>query len=771
MSQFNDGMFRDSNLRIRNVTQAQFNAQKVNFNPDVIYRVDGVLHLPDENTETYASAVTATRDASGNVTGFDVGGDVAIGRYQMSSSAFSAARDGVTLPSSRQGFSYASYDYLDEFIYDQTDPDSGADSTTALQSFLESAYLIAVSLKNTAYDNLFMRNRVRVTVPRSKIVISSPIVVPEFVDLNLLGVMVRSHPASGSGVTYDGDTTANACNNIYQPALILGAKSTLSNCNLYCNPTGTSTDRGSGIACGKTWTASALAVASGGIGYQLGDVLTTANYSTSPYYGATATVASVDGSGAVTSITLTSGGAYSMPIKMQQRVWSTDYGFSIFDDAGAYVTSGGTGSGCTLTATWKADFVGGYYDSGASNIIGDTLLGVVRIQGCGTTTDGTYGPQFGINFNNLNHEFDRIQITGGYTAVSGRNGADIRGNMINAVLSQRGVDLYGITSFECPNVVLDSVVSASVVLDACSNIRMAGEVFFASGNAGAYPTAPSASGYQFNVGQYSSGSRCNNINLDFSFQYAGKPNNPGGPLAYLANVRGSSFKFYARNSTASSAAVTGPYQLIRVADIGTNFETSNSITGSINNVAGVLWGAPASVTATFGGQPTAGDTITLGGVAITFVASGATGAQVNIGATASNTASALVTYINTNSTTLRMRASAASTVVTIISMVGGVAANSVTIAKSGTYPSLSSGTFSGGTAQPTCDIRVWDDSVGGYAGPSGQYEIVTQAAPTSATGQNKAAKGSSVMDVVNANLYINAGDELTPSWKLVTRAA
>lgn len=75
MSQFNDGMFSDSNLKIRNVTQAQFNAQKVNFNPDVIYRVDGVLHLPDETTESYASAVTATRDASGNVVGLGVGGE------------------------------------------------------------------------------------------------------------------------------------------------------------------------------------------------------------------------------------------------------------------------------------------------------------------------------------------------------------------------------------------------------------------------------------------------------------------------------------------------------------------------------------------------------------------------------------------------------------------------------------------------------------------------------------------------------------------------
>lgn len=43
-------------------------------------------------------------------------------------------------------------------------------------------------------------------------------------------------------------------------------------------------------------------------------------------------------------------------------------------------------------------------------------------------------------------------------------------------------------------------------------------------------------------------------------------------------------------------------------------------------------------------------------------------------------------------------------------------------------------------------------------------------APTTA-GTGFAAKGSLYTDYTNANLYLNAGDATTPSWKLVTRAA
>ena len=99
---------------------------------------------------------------------------------------------------------------------------------------------------------------------------------------------------------------------------------------------------------------------------------------------------------------------------------------------------------------------------------------------------------------------------------------------------------------------------------------------------------------------------------------------------------------------------------------------------------------------TFGGQPTANDTVTIAGNAITFKASGATGAEVNIGGTATLTATALHTYINTNSVALGVTSQQEGIRLTLQANTAGAAGNAVTLAKSATYPSLSAATLTGG---------------------------------------------------------------------------
>jgi hypothetical protein len=76
---------------------------------------------------------------------------------------------------------------------------------------------------------------------------------------------------------------------------------------------------------------------------------------------------------------------------------------------------------------------------------------------------------------------------------------------------------------------------------------------------------------------------------------------------------------------------------------------------------GSTYGATASLTGftvglnvssiTFTGNAVAGDTVTVNGVVITFVTSGATGNQVNIGASATATATALYSFLNASSNT------------------------------------------------------------------------------------------------------------------------
>lgn len=68
----------------------------------------------------------------------------------------------------------------------------------------------------------------------------------------------------------------------------------------------------------------------------------------------------------------------------------------------------------------------------------------------------------------------------------------------------------------------------------------------------------------------------------------------------------------------------------------------------------------------FSGQPSAADTVTINGNVITFVAAGAAGAQVNIGADATATAQALKTYVNANTVTLGATAEGAAATLLIL---------------------------------------------------------------------------------------------------------
>jgi hypothetical protein len=54
----------------------------------------------------------------------------------------------------------------------------------------------------------------------------------------------------------------------------------------------------------------------------------------------------------------------------------------------------------------------------------------------------------------------------------------------------------------------------------------------------------------------------------------------------------------------------------------------------------------------------------------------------------------------------------------------------------------------------------------------GGYQYFNAGAPEDGTTcAGLAAKGAILIDVTNANLYVNAGTQASPVWKLITRAA
>lgn len=136
--------------------------------------------------------------------------------------------------------------------------------------------------------------------------------------------------------------------------------------------------------------------------------------------------------------------------------------------------------------------------------------------------------------------------------------------------------------------------------------------------------------------------------------------------------------------------------------LANSYQLSISFPGLIpeqfNNILGPI---PATNTATFSVNPTANDTLTVNGSAITFVASGATGLQVNVGSSLAVTLASLMSLLNTSADTqlVKFTYSLFGSVLTITANQtnAGTAGNSFTLAKTSTAITVGGATFSGGT--------------------------------------------------------------------------
>ena len=110
-------------------------------------------------------------------------------------------------------------------------------------------------------------------------------------------------------------------------------------------------------------------------------------------------------------------------------------------------------------------------------------------------------------------------------------------------------------------------------------------------------------------------------------------------------------------------------------------------------------GVEASGTITFSGNPSPSDTVTVNGIAITFVASGPTGNQVLIGGTAAITAVNLLAFLraSASSNILQASYSISGLVITATFNAVGTGGNSFTLSESSASLAVSGATLSGGT--------------------------------------------------------------------------
>ena len=185
---------------------------------------------------------------------------------------------------------------------------------------------------------------------------------------------------------------------------------------------------------------------------------------------------------------------------------------------------------------------------------------------------------------------------------------------------------------------------------------------------------------------------------------------------------------------------------------GTEFVITSNSTGP---------GAFATGSITFTGNPTANDTITLGGTAITFVASSPVGNQVIIGLTAAATFSNLLTFLQQSTDTnidQCLYAQGTGNVVIITDKVAGTAGNSFTVVKSSSVITVSGATLSGGTMP---------SSVGFLVSPASGTDISTLLGMTAATSQGLAA-GFAAESPVQC---VEALDALSSVWYGLTFAS
>jgi len=139
----------------------------------------------------------------------------------------------------------------------------------------------------------------------------------------------------------------------------------------------------------------------------------------------------------------------------------------------------------------------------------------------------------------------------------------------------------------------------------------------------------------------------------------------------------------------------------------------------ITAVEGVAVAATGELT--FSGTGTAADTITINGQAITLVASGATGFQANVGASATLTAQAVKAVINANPSTFLVSASGLAAVLTLTAHTPGTGGNSITTTEAGTNTSFGGATLSGGTGTVTALVADTDWE---YDEETGRFHIL-----------------------------------------------
>jgi len=642
---------------------------------------------------------------------------------------------------------------------DFQEPNDRGDVSAILQAFLDYAGNYALALKARGLDDQNLRSYVRAKIPRGYACVAYQIVVPEWVDLDMEGTLVRLS---------DGPLGSNP----FLPMIVYTANSSASRVNLYCIfDDATEGGTGSGVCFGKSWSMASVMLASAGSGYQVGDTILLSQISRAPYDSAIVTVNAVDGSGAITDFALSYGGHYSCrpptgPTVSASQIASVAPDVvplvqpAVFPQDSTFHADGspGDGSGASFTPAWESDFGGSDADNGVWNYnagdpLGtDMIIGQVRVNGIGIEFDQTYGGKFGVLLNTINGVIDSIIVNGGYYGILCKAG-DIRANSLNPVNAMIGLMFGTGSSFECPNVVVDTPFGSAIQIDAgCGGIILKGICFFPEGkNSVLDGIGPTNAGYAIIVGQRGAADFAENIHLDFVLDNCGSATQNGGVGAgalFLANIKNSHLRIDTSNRPGSQgdthkiALHTGYASGVDAASV--------LVTGTINGISGAAISAGAAIAeadvVSGGSGYSVGDIVTLNvpnhiinaTALVTAVSGGVVAAVKVLGPGLYSTAPSTAT---TRSTTTTYGSGSGLTVkAKVVLPVGSV----------------------------TGGLAIRDGSLPGWIRDFGICDIYGSGVPAGSTGLNKAPAGSRYVDRSSGDVYYNKGTAGAPAWHKVT---
>jgi hypothetical protein len=178
----------------------------------------------------------------------------------------------------------------------------------------------------------------------------------------------------------------------------------------------------------------------------------------------------------------------------------------------------------------------------------------------------------------------------------------------------------------------------------------------------------------------------------------------------ITNLNGVASVIQTAIQTATSSTQTVVYNAVY-----NNFVVTDSATGTSSTI-GFIAPSTAVGHASFSGQPTANDTLTIDGTVVTFVSGSPTGNQVQIGGTLTITLNNLQTFLNASADTnlVKMTYQVTGSVLYIISVLPGTTGNAYTLAKTSTAITVSGATLAGGVASDISAMTACTSTSGAY---------------------------------------------------------